>query len=138
MILLAGILALPAAIAAAADAEAAWTHGACAAAGEQILAGNAVRSAVYQEQVSRYSRRAKHCYVEMRIKTAAAGDRADRVGRFLYDGETKELLAMAQIKGGSKSGRVFDLNHGKTTFANEGWDDASEYIYEMMAGGDDC
>jgi hypothetical protein len=49
-ILLAGILALPA-IAAAADAEPAWTHGACAAAGEQILAGNAVRSAVYQEQV---------------------------------------------------------------------------------------
>jgi hypothetical protein len=35
---------------------------------------------------------------------------------------------------GSKAGRVFDLNHGTTTFANDGWDDASASIYAMIAG----
>jgi hypothetical protein len=34
----------------------------------------------------------------------------------LYDGETKERLAMAKINGGSKSGRMFDVNYGATPF----------------------
>jgi hypothetical protein len=107
----------------------------CAAAGEEILAGNAVRAAVYQEQFSHYSPRTSRCYVEMRVETMPAGDdQPDRFGRFLYDGQTKELLAFAEIKDGKKSGRVFDLNHRTTTFANSGWDDANEYIYRMMAG----
>jgi hypothetical protein len=105
----------------------------CAASGEQILAGNVVGNAVYQEQFSHYSRRTSRCYVEMRVQTIASDAQEDRVGRFLYDGQTKELLAFAQIKDGKKTGRVFDLNHRTTTFANSGWDDASEYIYRMMA-----
>jgi hypothetical protein len=113
-----------------ADAGAQW----CAMSGEQILAGNAVRAAVYQEQFSRYSSRANRCFVEMRVLTIAADERADRVGRFLYDGQTKELLAFAEIRNGNKSGRVFDLNHRTRSFKNGGWDDASEYIYAVMAG----
>jgi hypothetical protein len=73
--LLAGILALPPAMAAAAEAEEAWLRAACVAAGQQILAGNDVRSAVYQEQFSRYSRRTNRGNVEMRVQTAAADDR---------------------------------------------------------------
>jgi hypothetical protein len=107
---------------------------ACAAAGEQILAGNFISSAVYQEQFTRYSTRTHRCYVEMRVQMIAAADMTDRFGRYLYDGETKELLAFAQIKGGRKSGRVFDLTHRTVSFENAGWDDASEYIYVMMAG----
>ncbi|MBO0751342.1 MAG: hypothetical protein J2P53_04480 [Bradyrhizobiaceae bacterium] len=131
--LLAGVLAMPVAITAAEEAR---QRAACAAAGEQILAVNAVRSAVYQEQFAHYSRRTNRCYVEMRVQTVAADERADRIGRFLYDGETRELLAVAQIEGGKKSGRVFDLNHRTTTFANDGWDDASDYIYRLTAGDD--
>jgi hypothetical protein len=113
-----------------AEAGAQW----CSVSGEQILAGNAVRAAVYQEQFSRYSPRANRCFVEMRVLTIAADEHADRAGRFLYDGETKELLAFAEIRNGKKSGRVFDLNHRTRSFKNGGWDDASEYIYLMMAG----
>jgi hypothetical protein len=105
----------------------------CAASGEEILAGNIVGAAVYQEQFSHYSPRTGRCYVEMRVQTIASDAHSDRVGRFLYDGQTKELLAFAQIKDGKKSGRVFDLNHRTTTFENSGWNDASEYIYRMMA-----
>jgi hypothetical protein len=116
-----------------AAAEEARLRSACAASGEQILASNFIRSAVYQEQFSRYSVRTSRCYVEMRVQTVTPADKSDRVGRFLYDGQTKELLAFAEIKDGKKSGRVFDLNHGTTSFDNAGFDDASEYIYAMMA-----
>jgi hypothetical protein len=107
---------------------------ACAASGEQILAGNTVRRAVYQEQFSRYSARTNRCYVEMRVQTLADDERADRFGRFFYDGQTKELLAFAEIKNGKKSGRVFDLNHRIRSFANDGFDDAAAYIDAMMTG----
>jgi hypothetical protein len=113
--------------------EEARLRAACAAAGEQILAGNVMRSAVYQEQFSRYSAWTNRCYVEMRVQTMPE-ENADRIGRYLYDGQTKELLAFAQIKDGRKSGRVFDLNHRTRSFGNDGFDDASEYIYAMMAG----
>jgi hypothetical protein len=105
---------------------------ACAAAGEQILAGNYLRSAVYQEQFTRYSAPTNRCYVEVRVETMPDNG-SDRVGRYLYDGVTKELLAYADIKNGKKSGRVYDLNHRTISFENSGFDDASDYIYRMMA-----
>jgi hypothetical protein len=112
--------------------EEARLRAACTAAGEQILASNYLRSAVYQEQFSRYSAQTNRCYVEMRVETMP-DDGSDRVGRYLYDGLTKELLAYADIKNGKKSGRVYDLNHRTISFENSGFDDAIEYIYGMMA-----
>jgi hypothetical protein len=113
--------------------EEARLRSACAASGEQILAGNFMRSAVYQEQFSRYSMQRNRCFVEMRVQTIMPEENSDRVGRYLYDGQTKELLAFAHIKDGKKSGRVFDLNHRTISFENAGFDDASDYIYAMMA-----
>jgi hypothetical protein len=115
-------------------AEVEQQRSACAAAGEEILADNAIGSAAYQDQFSRYSPRTNRCFVEMLVQTLTADERSDRTGRFLYDGQTKELLAFVQIRDGKKSGRVFDLNHATRTFENSGWDDASEYIYTMMIG----
>ena len=105
---------------------------ACTASGQQILAANFIRSAIRQEQVSRYNPRTSRCYVEMQVQTLDREEHVERFGRFLYDGHTKELLAFAQIRDGKKSGRVFDLNHRTTSFENAGWDDASEYIQTMM------
>lgn len=113
-------------------AEIVRLHSTCAAWGQQILEGNLVRSALYQQQFTRYSPRTNRCYVEMRIQTAELNEPAARVGRFLYDGQTKELLAFAQIKNGEKSGRVFDLHHRTTSYENGGWDDASQYISATM------
>jgi len=107
---------------------------ACAARGEQILEGNFIRSAVYQEQFSRYSPSTNRCYVEMRVQTGDLDENSDRFAQYLYDGRTREMLAFAQIQNGKKSGKVFDLHHRTTSFENAGWDDASEYIYTMMAG----
>jgi hypothetical protein len=106
----------------------------CAVWAQQILEGNFVRSALYQEQFWRYSPRANRCYVEIRVQTSALSEQSDRFGQYLYDGETRELLAFAQIQNGKKSGKVFDLHHPTKSFENAGWDDASDYIYTMMAG----
>ncbi len=107
---------------------------ACAASAQQILEGNLIRSALYQEQFSRYSPRANRCYVEIRVQTGELNEHSDRFGQYLYDGQTREMLAFAQIQNGKKSGKVFDLHHRTTSFENAGWDDASEYIHTMMAG----
>jgi hypothetical protein len=107
-------------------------HSTCAAWGQQILEGNFIRSALYQEQFSRYSPSTNRCYVEMRVETVDPNKDLDRFGQYLYDGQTKEMLAFAQIQNGEKSGRVFDLHHRTTSYENAGWDDASEYIYTMM------
>jgi hypothetical protein len=107
---------------------------ACAAWAQQILERNFVRSALYQEQFWRYSPSTNRCYVEIRVQTGEPNEHSDRFGQYLYDGGTRELLAFAQIQNGKKSGKVFDLRHPTTSFENAGWDDASEYIYTMMAG----
>ena len=137
-----GVLAYGSVVAAATAAERAHSlptaaeviqlRATCAALGQQILEGNVIRSALYQEQFTHYSPRTNRCYVEMRIQTDDLQKHSDRVGQYLYDGQTKELLAFAQIQDGKKSGRVFDLDHRTTSFENSGWDDASEYIYAMM------
>jgi hypothetical protein len=103
----------------------------CAARGAAILAGNPVPSS-WQTQRSLYNRLTRRCYVEMRVETPATPPGADRIGWFLYDGKSGELLAFAEIKSGQMSGRVFDLTHATTTFANGGWDDAIGYIRQRM------
>jgi hypothetical protein len=108
---------------------------ACAVSAQQILERNFVRSALYQDQFWRYSPSTDRCYVEIRVQTGGLSEYSDRFGQYLYDGETRELLAFAQIQNGKKSGKVFDLHHPTKSFDNAGWDDASEYIYTMMAGG---
>lgn len=105
----------------------------CAAIGQQILDGNFIRSALYQQQFSRYNPRTNRCYVEMRVQIADPSKHSERFGQYLYDGQTREMLAFAQIQNGKKSGRVFDLHHRTTTFENAGWDDASGYIAATMA-----
>jgi hypothetical protein len=106
----------------------------CAARAQQILEGNSVRSALYQDQFSHYSPSTNRCYVEIRVQTGELNEYSHRFGRYLYDGQTREMLAFAQIQDGKKSGKVFDLQHRTTSFENAGWDDASDYIYAMMAG----
>jgi hypothetical protein len=84
---------------------------ACAAWAQQILEGNFVRVALYQEQFWHYNPNTNRCYVEIRVQTGGLSEHSDLFGQYLYDGETRELLAFAQIQNGKKSGKVFDLHH---------------------------
>jgi hypothetical protein len=106
----------------------------CAALGERILEDNTIGIALTQSQITHYEPRTNRCYVELTIQTA---DLSKPIGqhyhnRVLYDGQTKEMLAYAQIERDKKHGMVFDKQHQKTSWDNAGWDDASAYIDAMM------
>jgi hypothetical protein len=64
----------------------------------------------------------------------------DGVSRFLYDGQTRELLAITHFTvQNAKSemwGAVYGRNRQANTLANSGWNDATGYIREKMAEDD--
>jgi hypothetical protein len=107
----------------------------CAALGDRLLEETTIGIALTKSQVSHYEPRTNRCYVELTIQTADLSKPIDQHyhHRVLYDGQTKEMLASAQIERGKKSGMVFDKQHRATSLANAGWDDAGAYIDAMMA-----
>lgn len=106
---------------------------ACTELAEKILEGSLIGPALSQEQISNYNPGTNRCYVELTVHAANLSEYDKHAfGRFLYDGQTKEMLATGQINHGKKSGMVFDKQHHTTDLENAGWDDASEYIDEMM------
>ena len=112
----------------------------CASLGEKILENNHVGSALTQSQTSHYDPQTNRCYVELTVQTA---DLVTPVGdwlnhRYLYDGQTGELLAVANMKGtpgqGEKretSGMVFVPIAKKSDMT--GFEGASLFIDSMMA-----
>ena len=58
-------------------------------------------------------------------------DEINTIHRYLYDGQTKEMLAHAARVKGNKEGQIFNNDRNPTGFA--GYFEASEYIDEMMA-----
>lgn len=115
---------------------------ACAELSEQILENNIVSNLVgsaVQERLSNYNPRTNRCYVELKVF------KNDTVHhRYLFDGQTKELLASSQKTQGSPKGGTWDTwgtwgivfdeqHHRAANLQNNGWDDATAYIDEMMA-----
>jgi hypothetical protein len=81
----------------------------CTALGEKIMSGNVIGNSLTQDQISRYNPETNHCYVKLEVSTADLSTPQDRFVRddFLYDGQTKELLATASWEGNRKSAEVF-------------------------------
>jgi hypothetical protein len=80
----------------------------CAALGEKLLAENAVGSALDQDQVSRYSPETNHCYVKIEVYSSVLTTPPDSfvTRKYLYDGQTGELLATTAKKGSVESANV--------------------------------
>ena len=108
----------------------------CATLGEKILEDSPVGSALSQSQVSHYDPQTNRCYVELTVQTAdAQAPVSDYLGRrYLYDGQTRELLAFAEIIGtpseGEKRGMVF-AETGENI--DNGYEPACLFIDKMMA-----
>jgi hypothetical protein len=106
----------------------------CAELGEKILQESVVGVALTEEQVSHYEPRSNRCYVELTVHAANLTEHSlHPFNRYLFDGQTKEMLAAVGIEHGRKSGMIFDKQHRVSNLQNGGWDDASEYIDAMMA-----
>ena len=71
----------------------------CAKMGEKVLAANVagVGPELTQEQVSHYEPRTAHCYVQVYIR---GPDLTKYAVRYLFDGQTNELLAASGIENG--------------------------------------
>ena len=95
----------------------------CAECGNQIMNDNIIGSALTQSQVSTYNPRMRRCYVELTVQSVDLSNKY--FSTYLYDGQTKNLLAFATIKNGAKSGMVI----GRPIF---GFDETNEYITDMM------
>jgi hypothetical protein len=82
----------------------------CAAMGEKIMEDNVIGPALGQEQVSHYSPTSNRCYVKLEVHTGDLSTPLDKfvTHTYLYDGQTKELLASTSITGNSKTGMFFE------------------------------
>ena len=73
----------------------------CAKLGEVISDEALIGSALTKDSSSHYNPKTNRCYVEVTIMPIA-GTRLD-VSTYLYDGQTKEMLAYYTAKAGSKT-----------------------------------
>ena len=105
----------------------------CAKLGEKILDASFIGPALYKSQISHYNPQTNRFYVELTVQNADTTKPLLYLSRYLYDGQTGEMLAVAQIKEGEKWGIVYDQSYETRTLANGGWDDANRYIIAMMA-----
>ena len=88
---------------------------------------------IFASHSSKYDAKSNRCYIEIfQHKKYGRKKENERQIRQIYDAQIDDLLAFAQIENGTKSGLVFDHEHRRTTDTNRGWDDANNYIDEMM------
>jgi hypothetical protein len=80
---------------------------------------------------SKYDPINNRCYAEVFIQMRT--QEFEMEVRQIYDVQVDDLLAFAQIQDGKKSGMVFDHQYRPTTDRGVGWDDATEYIDQMIA-----
>jgi hypothetical protein len=73
------------------------------------MSENIIGSNLTQDQISRYNPETNHCYVKLEVSTADLSTPQEKFIRdeFLYDGQTKELLATAYRDGNRKSAEIF-------------------------------
>jgi hypothetical protein len=73
---------------------------------------NLIGPALTQAQISRYNPEDNRCYVRLDISTADLATPQENFTRdsYLYDGQTREMLAYASWKGGKKVGNIFSDN----------------------------
>jgi len=74
-----------------------------------MLEQNIIGSALTQEQVSHYNITTGHCYVKLDVHTADLNTPRDKfiTSTYLYDGQTKDLLASTDVHGEKRTGMLF-------------------------------
>ncbi|MDA8084004.1 MAG: hypothetical protein M0024_10145 [Nitrospiraceae bacterium] len=97
----------------------------CARLGNMIVKENPVGVALASSQISKYEPRTNRCYVEVVVQTANAKIAPDYLHRYLFDGQTKQMLAFAQYEKGVKDGMIVDKS-------GSGFEDAVKHIEKVM------
>ena len=85
----------------------------CAELGEKILEEQPMNLGTIPSQVSHYDPRTNRCYVELTVVT----DDVNTLHRYLFDGQTKEMLAHAARVKGNMEGQIFNNERNPTGIA---------------------
>ncbi|WP_243287476.1 hypothetical protein [Geothrix terrae] len=99
----------------------------CGEFGVRLLNENFVGRALTQSQVSHYDPKTNRCFVELTVQSADLSGKF--MASYLYDGQTKELLAFTESKDGVKRFLTFK------TYTNS-YEQAQEYINSKMEDKD--
>jgi len=107
--------------------------------GEKVLERNIIGLALKHEQVSHYNPKDNRCYVKLSVSTADLATPLENYVKndYLYDGQSRELLADTFVKDRTKTGFVFDSSM-KTLMqeknqSNTDFDAISELINSFVA-----
>jgi hypothetical protein len=103
----------------------------CVALGDSLLEANVIGPALAHEALSHYDPNTNRCYIEITVHTADLSAKNPYYGTYLYDGQTREMLASFTTKNGEKSGLVFGVLPDKPTDDN-GFSFTVEYIRSKM------
>ena len=78
---------------------------------------NIIGTALMQQQISRYNPITNRCYIKLEVSTADLGTPQERFVRnqYLFDGQTKEMLASASWEGLNKKLPTFSLTTSKAS-----------------------
>lgn len=113
----------------------------CAALGEKILEDNKKALEddidVTQDQVSHYNPETNHCYVKLVVlATDRKTPREKNISHeYLYDGQTKEMLAYVYLDGNQRSGHVFSESLYKFVHSTDmpSYEETSDLINKFVA-----
>lgn len=101
----------------------------CAELGDKILENNFVGSALTQEVKSHYNPETNRCYVELDVHAAILDEYEKHpISRYLFDGQTKDMLASSKQEKGVLSGSIYDPDD-----ILAGYDKANAMIDSRMA-----
>jgi hypothetical protein len=98
----------------------------CADAAKKIMSDNTIGAALAQDQVSHYDPKSNRCYVELTVHIADLAHFDDHLSRYLFDGQTEEILAWTKTDLGVKTGWT-------TGFGTSNFDSATTKIDGLMA-----
>jgi hypothetical protein len=102
----------------------------CAVLGDKLLENHFVGSAQAHDAVSHYDPNTNRCYIQLTVHTADLDADNPNHATYLYDGQTREMLALATIRNGQKSGIVFGVAPKQSD--DHGFGFAGKYIHSKM------
>ena len=98
----------------------------CAEFGRKIMSDNTIGVALSQDQISHYEPKSNRCYIELTVHMADLAHFDDHFSRYLFDGQTEEMLAWTKTDLGVKTGWMVGVVTGS-------FDSATTKIDDLMA-----
>ena len=108
----------------------------CAVMGEKIMEDNIIGTALMHQQISRYNPITNRCYIKLEVSTADLGTPQERFVRsqYLFDGQTKEMLASASWEGlNKKTAYLFPDNLKSLSHDPPAYEEVDAIIERFMA-----